>query len=63
MIVAEGLPPPESLYIGCEASQTRSSPPQALLGGDRPPAHLPSRRLADTVSMHGVFMDVLGMGC
>ncbi len=63
VIVAEGLPPPESLYIGCEASQTPllTTPKPCSAVIDLLRIYL-SRRLADTVSMHGVFMDVLGMG-
>lgn len=63
IIVAEGLEPPEAVVAACEATQT------PLLTTPRPCSAVIdllriylSRRLADTVSMHGVFMDVFGMG-
>ena len=63
IIVAEGLDLPESLRIACEASETPlfTSPKPASAVIDLLRIYL-ARRLADTVSMHGVFMDVLGMG-
>lgn len=63
IIVAEGLDVPESLLSACEASETPllTSPKPASAVIDLLRIYL-SRRLADTVSMHGVFMDVLGMG-
>lgn len=63
VIVADGLTPPEMLIEGC----TRTNTPLLLT-----PKHCSgvidllriylSARLADTVSLHGVFMDVFGMG-
>ena len=63
IIVAEGLEPPEALYAACEASDTPllTTPKPCSAVIDLLRIYL-SRRLADTVSMHGVFMDVLGMG-
>lgn len=63
IIVAEGMDVPESLLAACAASETPllTSPKPASAVIDLLRIYL-SRRLADTVSMHGVFMDVLGMG-
>ncbi len=63
IIVAEGLEPPESLCLACEASETPllTTPKPCSAVIDLLRIYL-SRRLADTASMHGVFMDVLGMG-
>jgi len=63
LIVADGLAIPEPLRKICEETQTplltSSKPCSAII--DLLRIYL-SRRLADTVSVHGVFMDVLGMG-
>ncbi|MDR2165500.1 MAG: HPr(Ser) kinase/phosphatase [Zoogloeaceae bacterium] len=63
LIVADGLRVPEILRKACEESQTplftSSKPCSAII--DLLRIYL-ARRLADTVSIHGVFMDVLGMG-
>lgn len=63
LIVADGLPVPESVRTICETSQTplftSAKPCSAVI--DLLRIYL-SRRLADTTSVHGVFMDVLGMG-
>lgn len=63
MIVADGLPVPDTLRAICEATQTplftSAKPCSAVI--DLLRIYL-SRRLADATSVHGVFMDVLGMG-
>ena len=63
LIVADGLPVPEPMREICHSTQT------PLLTSVKPCAAVIdllriylSRRLADTTSVHGVFMDVLGMG-
>lgn len=63
IIVADGLTPPSQVIESC----TRSGTP--LIYSPRPCSAVIdllriylSARLADTVSLHGVFMDVLGMG-
>ncbi|MCX8145238.1 MAG: HPr(Ser) kinase/phosphatase [Azovibrio sp.] len=63
LIVADGRPVPPALAQICIATQT------PLLTSAKPCAAVIdllriylSRRLADTTSVHGVFMDVLGMG-
>ncbi|MDR3351831.1 MAG: HPr(Ser) kinase/phosphatase [Zoogloeaceae bacterium] len=63
LIVADALPVPKALWDICNATQT------PLFTSTRPCAAVIdtlriylSRRLADTTSVHGVFMDVLGMG-
>ncbi|MDR0233881.1 MAG: HPr(Ser) kinase/phosphatase [Zoogloeaceae bacterium] len=63
IIVSDGLPVPELLRNLCETTQT------PLLTSARPCAAVIdllriylARRLADTTSVHGVFMDVLSMG-
>ncbi|MBK7899998.1 MAG: HPr kinase/phosphorylase [Azonexus sp.] len=63
IIVAEGLAPPEALFLACEASGTPllTTPKPCSAVIDLLRIYL-SRRLADTTSLHGVFMDVLGMG-
>ena len=63
IIVAEGLTPPEQVIEACEESNIpliRSSKPCSAVI-DLLRIYL-AARLADTVSLHGVFMDVLGMG-
>lgn len=63
IIVAEGLEVPDFLLSACEVSETPllTTPKPASAVIDQLRIYL-SRRLADTVNMHGVFMDVLGMG-
>ena len=63
VIVADGIAPPESLVEACRLSNTPLlySPKPASAVIDLLRIYL-SARLADTVSLHGVFMDVLGMG-
>lgn len=63
VIVADGLTPPESLLEACTASNTPLilSPKHCSAVIDLLRIYL-SARLADTVNLHGVFMDVLGMG-
>ncbi|MDR3323486.1 MAG: HPr(Ser) kinase/phosphatase, partial [Zoogloeaceae bacterium] len=63
LIVADALPMPKVLWDMCNATQTplltSTKPCSAVI--DLLRIYL-SRRLADTTSIHGVFMDVLGMG-
>jgi len=63
LIVSDGLPIPEPLRLLCEATQTplftSARPCAAVI--DMLRIYL-ARRLADTTSIHGVFMDVLSMG-
>lgn len=63
LIVADGLDVPLALVEACEASQTplftSAKPCAAII--DLLRIYL-SRRLASATSVHGVFMDVLGMG-
>ena len=63
VIVADGLTPPASLLDACTASNTPLilSPKHCSAVIDLLRIYL-SARLADTVNLHGVFMDVLGMG-
>jgi len=63
VIVAEGLVPMPAILEGCEATGTPlfTTPKPCSAVIDLLRIYL-SRRLADTVSVHGVFMDVLGMG-
>ena len=63
VIVADGLTPPESLIAACTANDTPVilSPKPCSAVIDLLRIYL-SARLADTVNLHGVFMDVLGMG-
>ena len=63
VIVADGLVPPVSLVDACRHSNTPLilSPKACSAVIDLLRIYL-SARLADTVNMHGVFMDVLGMG-
>ena len=63
VIVADGLTPPDSLLEACTASNTPLilSPKHCSAVIDLLRIYL-SARLADTVNLHGVFMDVLGMG-
>lgn len=63
VIVADGLTPPELVREACTQSATPLilSPKPCSAVIDLLRIYL-SARLADTVNMHGVFMDVLGMG-
>lgn len=63
VIVADGLTPPEMLVEACAAYETPLilSPKPCSAVIDQLRIYL-SARLADTVNLHGVFMDVLGMG-
>jgi len=63
VIIADGLTPPDSLISACTASDTPVilSPKPCSAVIDLLRIYL-SARLADTVNLHGVFMDVLGMG-
>lgn len=63
IIVADGLVPPAVLVDACEQTNTPLilSPKPCSAVIDLLRIYL-SARLADTVSLHGVFMDVLGMG-
>lgn len=63
IIVGDGLTPPAGLLEGCTRSDTPLiiSPKPCSAVIDQLRIYL-SARLADTVNLHGVFMDVLGMG-
>lgn len=63
VIVADGLTPPEILVDACKTSGAPLifSPKPCSAVIDLMRIYL-SARLADTVNLHGVFMDVLGMG-
>lgn len=63
VIVADGLTPPEILVEACKNFNTPLifSPKPCSAVIDLLRIYL-SARLADTVNLHGVFMDVLGMG-
>ncbi len=63
VIVADGCEVDPALRRECEASGTPlfSSPQAAAVVIDTLRAYL-SRQLAETITLHGVFMDVLGMG-
>ncbi|MCL2525095.1 MAG: HPr(Ser) kinase/phosphatase [Betaproteobacteria bacterium] len=63
VIVADGLPPSPLVLEACTQSETPLilSPKPCSAVIDLLRIYL-SARLADTVNMHGVFMDVLGMG-
>jgi HPr kinase/phosphorylase len=63
VIVADGLTPPDLVREACAQSATPLilSPKPCSAVIDLLRIYL-SARLADTVNMHGVFMDVLGMG-
>jgi HPr kinase/phosphorylase len=62
-IIADGLTPPDSLTQACQRTQTPvfHTPKTCSAVIDFLRIYL-AARLADTVSMHGVFMDVLGIG-
>lgn len=63
VIVADGLTPPDLLVGACVSTETPLilSPKPCSAVIDLLRIYL-SARLADTMSLHGVFMDVLGMG-
>jgi HPr kinase/phosphorylase len=63
VFVADGLTPPDSLFEACVTTDTPLilSPKHCSAVIDLLRIYL-SARLADTVNLHGVFMDVLGMG-
>jgi len=63
LIIADGLEIPEGTREVCEATQTPlfTSPKACSAVIDLLHLYL-ARRFADTVSVHGVFMDVFGMG-
>lgn len=63
MIVADGLKPPDFVVDACMAADVPLilSPKHCSAVIDHLRIYL-SARLADTISLHGVFMDVLGMG-
>ena len=63
IVVADGVEPPGPLVDGCVATDTPlfTSPMPCSAVIDLLRIYL-ARRLADTTSVHGVFMDVLGMG-
>ena len=63
IIVGDGLSPPATLLDACTQSDTPLivSPKPCSAVIDQLRIYL-SARLADTVNLHGVFMDVLGMG-
>jgi len=63
VIIADGLEPPHLLVEACECSGTPLiySPKPCSAVIDLLRIYL-SARLADTINLHGVFMDVLGMG-
>lgn len=63
MIIADGLTPPPAMLDVCRISNTPVflSPKPCSAVIDLLRIYL-SSRLADTINLHGVFMDVLGMG-
>ncbi|MBK7417376.1 MAG: HPr kinase/phosphorylase [Dechloromonas sp.] len=63
IIIADSISPPQSLIDACAANNTPviQSPKHCSAVIDQLRIYL-SARLADTVNLHGVFMDVLGMG-
>jgi len=63
LIIADGLEIPPGVREACEATQTPlfTSPKACSAVIDLLHLYL-ARRFADTVSVHGVFMDVFGMG-
>jgi HPr kinase/phosphorylase len=63
VIVADSLPPPEALIDACNSTGTPLfvTPKTCSAVIDMLRIYL-SSRLADTINLHGVFMDVLGMG-
>ena len=63
VIIADSIVAPQSLLDACAANKTPviQSPKHCSAVIDQLRIYL-SARLADTVNLHGVFMDVLGMG-
>ena len=63
LIVADGCTIPDPIQQECEASDTPlfSTPQQSAAVIDSLRLYV-SRQLAETITLHGVFMDVLGMG-
>ena len=63
IVVSDGVEIPEAVLLGCEATDTPlfTTPMPCSAVIDLLRIYL-ARRLADTTSVHGVFMDVLGMG-
>ena len=63
LVVADGQPVPDALMAMCERAQIPmfATPEPAAFVIDVLRAFL-SRHFADRASMHGVFMDILGMG-
>lgn len=63
VIIADSIVAPQSLLDACAANNTPviQSPKHCSAVIDQLRIYL-SARLADTVNLHGVFMDVLGMG-
>ncbi|MBV6476638.1 MAG: HPr kinase/phosphorylase [Rhodocyclaceae bacterium] len=63
VVVADGCPVPQTVREACEASDTAllSTPQSAAVVIDLLRIWL-SRQLAETVELHAVMMDVLGMG-
>ncbi|GAA6143778.1 HPr(Ser) kinase/phosphatase [Hydrogenophaga sp. 5NK40-0174] len=63
LVVADGQPVPDEVRAMCERAQIPmfASPEPAAFVIDVMRAYL-SRHFADRESMHGVFMDILGMG-
>lgn len=63
LVVADGQPVPEAVRAMCERAQIPmfASPEPAAFVVDVLRAYL-SRHFADRSTMHGVFMDILGMG-
>jgi HPr kinase/phosphorylase len=63
LVVADGKPVPDGLMAMCERAQIPmfATPEPAACVIDVLRAYL-SRHFADRASMHGVFMDILGMG-
>jgi HPr kinase/phosphorylase len=63
LIVADGCEIPAAIQAECEASDTPlfSTPQQSAAVIDSLRLYV-SRQLAETITLHGVFMDVLGMG-
>lgn len=63
LIVADGLSVPEAIRRGCEESDTplfvTPLPSAYVIDTLR---HFVARQLAETITLHGVFMDVLGIG-
>jgi HPr kinase/phosphorylase len=63
LVIADGCDIPEVIENECEATDTPlfTSPQQSAAVIDALRLYV-SRQLAETITLHGVFMDVLGMG-